>query len=65
MLGKLKGLFARRQDQITEEYTTMSPQERHDADMLGTRGPEGERELIVEHEADRRFDDAAGRPREH
>jgi hypothetical protein len=42
----------------------MSPQERHDEDMIRTRGPEGERELMVEHEANRRFDDDEGRPRE-
>jgi hypothetical protein len=64
MLEKLRGLFARRADQVEEEYTTMSAQERHEADLLGRRGPEGERELIVERQADRSFDAAEGRPPE-
>ncbi len=64
MLGKLKGLFARRGDRIADEYSTMSPQERHDEDMIRTRGPEGERELQVEHDADRHFAAEEGRPRE-
>jgi len=64
MLGKLKGIFTRRGDRIADEYSTMSPQERHDEDMIRVRGPEGERELQVEHQADRRFDAEEGRPRE-
>ncbi len=64
MLAKLKALFSKRQDRIADEYSKMSPQERRTADMLRERGPEGARELAVEHQADRYVDAEEGRPRE-
>jgi hypothetical protein len=68
MFGKLKALFsggeARREERIADEYSDMSKDERHTADMLRTRGPEGARELDVEHQADRYVDAEEGRPRE-
>lgn len=64
MFGKLKGFFARRQDRIADEYTNMSPDERKTADALRTRGPEGERERIVEQRGDQYIDAEEGRPRQ-
>jgi hypothetical protein len=68
MFGKLKALFssgeARREERIADEYSNMSKDERHTADMLRTRGPEGERELMAEHQAERTIDAEEGRPRE-
>lgn len=68
MLGKLKALFtgggARRRDHIADEYVNMSADERKTADALRTRGPEGERERIVEQHADEYVDAREGRPRE-
>jgi hypothetical protein len=64
MFGKLKGFFARHQDRIADEYSNMSPEERKTADALRTRGPEGERERIVEHRGDQYMDSKEGRPHE-
>jgi hypothetical protein len=64
MFGKLKALFATRRDRIADEYSNMSHDERRRADMLRERGPEGERELMVEHEADRYLDAQEGRRRD-
>ena len=62
MLARLKAVFGKRRERIADEYATMTPQERRSADMLRERGPEGERELIVEQQAERREDAAEGRP---
>lgn len=68
MLGKLKALItgggARRREQIADEYVNMSSEERKTADALRTRGPEGERERIVEHRGDQYIDSREGRPHE-
>jgi hypothetical protein len=69
MFGKLKALItggsARRRDRIADEYSNMSADERKTADAMRNRGPEGERERIVEHKADQYIDAEEGRPREN
>ncbi|HWB22181.1 MAG TPA: hypothetical protein VG652_04780 [Gaiellaceae bacterium] len=62
VLEKLKSLFggARRQ---AEDYN-LTASERKEAESLRERGPEGVRELTIEHQADRRFDAEEGRPPE-
>ncbi len=64
MLEKLKGFFARRGDRVADEFGTMTADERRTADMGRERGAAGERELIVEQQADRYIDTEEGRPRE-
>ena len=68
MFSQLKRLFQKgrdeRRERIDEEYTAMTPDERHEAEMLRRRGPEGERELIVEHQAERREEADEARPRD-
>ena len=66
MLSNLIGFFtrgsARRRERVAGEYATMSPGERRTADELREAGPQGERALIVERQADRYVDAEEGRP---
>jgi hypothetical protein len=64
MFGKLKGLFARRRDQIADDYVTMTAEERRAADLGRERGAAGERADLIEKQADRYIDAEEGRPRE-
>jgi hypothetical protein len=64
MLGKLKGLFARRGYRVADEYATMTADERRIADEGRDRGAAGDRAVIVEEQADRYIDTEEGRPRQ-
>ena len=66
MLERLKAFFARRsdeqQEQLEEEYTTMTPEEREGAEAGWSRGARGEADEQLRREADRGEDPTEGRP---
>jgi hypothetical protein len=66
MFGKLKSLFTRsRGYRNTDEYATMTADERRARDLGRERGAAGERADLIEHQAEGYIDTEEGRPREH
>ena len=66
MLARLKAFLARsrkRESQrVGDEYATMSPREREEAEMVRRDGAAGEREVLIEREAARSEEQEEGRP---
>jgi hypothetical protein len=66
MLESLKTLLVRHREheteRLSEEYTAMTPGERHELETIRSRGAAGERDVLVEHEAERVEDAEEGRP---
>ena len=66
MLARLKAFLAKSRERETrrvgEEYTTMSPREREEAELLRREGAGGERDVRLEREAERAEEQQEGRP---
>jgi hypothetical protein len=66
MLARLKAFLARSREResqrIGDEYATMSPREREEAELVRREGAAGEREVLIEREAARAEEQQEGRP---
>ena len=66
MLARLKAFLARSREResqrVGDEYVTMSPREREEADLVRREGAAGEREVVLEREAARVEEQQEGRP---
>jgi hypothetical protein len=69
MLARLKALVTRSREResrrIADEYGTMSPREREEADLIRREGAAGEREVLIEREAARAEEQQEGRPADY
>jgi hypothetical protein len=66
MLTRLKALLTRSREResrrIGDEYATMSPREREEADAVRREGAAGERDVLIEREVARAEEQEEGRP---
>ena len=66
MLARLKAFLARSREResqrVADEYATMSPREREEAELVRREGVAGEREVLIEREAARAEEQQEGRP---
>jgi hypothetical protein len=69
MLARLKALLTRSRQResrrIGDEYATMSPGEREEADLVRREGAAGDREVLIEREAVRAEEQQEGRPADY
>ena len=66
MLARLKAFLARSRKRESQragdEYATMSPREREEAELVRRDGAAGEREVLIDREAARAEEQQEGRP---
>ena len=66
MLARLKAFLARSREResrrVGDEYATMSPREREEAELIRREGAAGEREVELEREVARAEEQQEGRP---
>jgi hypothetical protein len=66
MLARLKAFLMRSREResqrVGDEYATMSPREREETERVRREGAAGERDVLVEREAERAEEQQEGRP---